>query len=546
MRYDPRSSAPVLALVMALARVGGVDAAPLDPGGGAPPDVVRVRHASAQSSDVRVDVVPQVVQGGAAVGGGGGGALVIDATFDDSITSDPEAAAIEAAIGEATGALESVLDDPITVSIRFRYATTYADGTPLPPDNLAVSETCVYVIPWRTFIGALATDGTTPNDAAANISLLGTVLSTNVRASSANARAVGLDRPPVMFADGSLGPGGPYDGIVTINANVPFDFTRPPAAGTVDARRSIEHEIDEILGFGSDIGLSSDVRPEDLFTWSASRVRNLTSSGSRYFSIDAGITGIVGLNQDPNGDFGDWLSAPCPQRTPYAQNAFSCPDQVADVTATSPEGVALDVMGYDLGTRGTTTSSTTPASSTTTTTTPPRCGPPQVECCPPGHPGCGVCGTDCGNGGCCPTTAPVCDNANRLCVACPPSQVECCPPGQPGCGVCGIDCGDGACCPATLPVCDNANRLCLAQPGGSTGPECGPGQVPCTDAALGFADVACCAQPAKGGQCAAACGAIVAECRAACATQPGAKKCRKRCRSAIVGHCRRSRPHACG
>src|SRR5262249_55090560 len=153
-------------------------------------------------------------------------------------------------------------------------------------------------------------------------------LSAKVLPSSANGRAVGLETPPVMFADGSLGPGGPYDGIITINSRAAFSFARPLASGTYDAQRLTEHEIDEVLGLGSMINLHDDnLRPQDLFSWSASGVRNLTSSGSRYFSIDAGDTDIVGFNQDPSGDFGDWLSGPCPQVTPYVQNAFSCDDQ---------------------------------------------------------------------------------------------------------------------------------------------------------------------------------------------------------------------------
>jgi hypothetical protein len=546
----PRVLAALVA-VLALAGVGDVAAASLAPAAAAL-GIARARHASYASTDVRTDAAPQIARSAAAVGASGAGRLVIDATFDESITSDPQAAAIEAAIGAAVGVFESLLDDPITVSIRFRYATTYADGTPLPGTELAVSETGVWVIPWSTFVPALHADGTSASDAAANVSLLGSTLSSIVHASSANARAVGLDRPPVLFADGSLGLGGTYDGIITLSRRYPMDFTRPPGAGTVDARRMLEHEIDEVLGLGSDVGLSAGVRPEDLFAWSAPGARNLTSSGTRYFSIDAGITGIVGLNQDPGGDFGDWLSEPCPQAHPYPQNAFSCPDQVADVTATSPEGIALDVIGYDLATPGSTTTTTSPAS-TTTTTLPAVCSSPLVECCPVGQPGCGRCGIDCGNGGCCPTTAPVCDNANGLCVACAPGQVECCPAGQPGCGLCGTDCGNGACCPTTAPVCDNANALCLATtpagpsgPSGASGPECPSGQVACTDAALGFRDVACCAQPATSRDCAAACGGIVAACRASCATAPHAKKCRKRCRAAIVGRCRRSRPHACG
>ena len=76
--------------------------------------------------------------------------------------------------------------------------------------------------------------------------------------------------------------------------------------------------------------------------------RNLTSNGSRYFSIDSGSTNIVDFNQTPPGDFGDWLSEPCPQRHPFVQNAFSCRNQFSDISATSPEGINLDVIGYDL------------------------------------------------------------------------------------------------------------------------------------------------------------------------------------------------------
>src|SRR5207248_7552553 len=52
--------------------------------------------------------------------------------------------------------------------------------------------------------------------------------------------------------------------------------------------------------------------------------------------------------------YGDWSSdvcssdLACPQAHPYVQNAFGCAGQSSDVAATSPEGVNLDVIGYDL------------------------------------------------------------------------------------------------------------------------------------------------------------------------------------------------------
>ena len=306
--------------------------------------------------------------------GASGGALVINATFDSSITSDPNSAAIEAIINNAVSIFRSLFNDPITVSILFRYATTNPDGSPLPPGALAVSYSAVYAVPWNTYIDALKADAATANDATANASLSASALSTNVVPSSANGRAVGLNTPPAMFANGSVGAGGPYDGIVTLNSNQPFKFTRPPASGMYDGQRSTEHEMDEILGFGSYLNLGgSDLRPQDLFSWSAAGARNLMASGSRYLSIDSGNANIVGFNQDPSGDFGDWLSGSCPQANPYVQDAFSCTAQASDVTATSPEGINLDVIGYDLITATATTTSlptTTTTSSTTTTTAP--------------------------------------------------------------------------------------------------------------------------------------------------------------------------------
>ena len=413
--------------------------------------------------------------------------LIINPTFDSSIINDPNSAAIQAMINRAIGIYESRFRDPITIQILFLYSTTAPNGDPLPPDVLAASLSAMYNIPWNDFIGALRADATTTNDNRANASLPGSPLSTNIVSSGGNGRAVGLNTPPAVFSDGTIGQGGPYDGIVMLNSAQPFQFTRPPSSGSFDAQTGTEHEIDEIMGLGSQLNIprppsctSSDeaespnntlagsaviqscptcsggfkvgyvgsnsgtlqfngvsanapgantvtiwytngdsvryallsvngsqgtplsfpstgsfqtvgsiqttitlnagnnntltfynpiagnwapdfdrigvncvtpprnLRPQDLFSWSSAGVRNLTSKGSRYFSIDSGSTNIVGFNQTSPGDFGDWLSEACPQTHPYVQNAFGCPGQFSDISATSPEGINLDVIGYDL------------------------------------------------------------------------------------------------------------------------------------------------------------------------------------------------------
>jgi len=273
--------------------------------------------------------------------------LTIHPTFDSSITNNPHAAAIEAMISRAISFYESLFGDPITIQIRFRYARTAPDGTPLARGTTSQSDFVVYGIGWSTFINALRADATTSNDNLANASLPARALASMINPSSANGRAVGLDTPPAMFADGHVGNGGPYDGIVTLNSADPFQFTRPTSVGNFDAQRATEHEIDEIMGLGSD-GTTSSLHPQDLFSWSSAGQRNVTSSGTRYFSINGGVTNIVNFNQDRNADLGDWLSQDCPQTHPYVQNAFGCTGQYSDISATSPEGINLDVIGYDL------------------------------------------------------------------------------------------------------------------------------------------------------------------------------------------------------
>jgi hypothetical protein len=275
--------------------------------------------------------------------------LVIHPTFDSSITNNPNAAAIQATINRAISFHESLFADPITVEIRFRYSTTTPEGRPLPMGMLARTDLVLYPLPWSAYINALRADAQGSNDSQANASLPNTALSGNIRPSSANGRAVGLDTPPAMFANGNDGQGGPYDAIVTLNSAPPFQFSRPPAPNNFDAQRSIEHEVDEAIGLGSRLGANNnDFRPQDLFSWSSPGHRNISTSGQRYFSIDGGGNNIVNFNQDPEGDLGDWFSEQCPQTHPYVQNAFGCAGQYSDISATSPEAVNLDVIGYDL------------------------------------------------------------------------------------------------------------------------------------------------------------------------------------------------------
>ena len=95
----------------------------------------------------------------------------------------------------------------------------------------------------------------------------------------------------------------------------------------------------------------------DLFSWASLNARNTSAIGQRFFSIDQGFHLLAQFNQNPDGDFGDYDSDGfCPATRLYVQNAFNCAGQSTDISATSPEGISLDVIGYDLGVASGTTS----------------------------------------------------------------------------------------------------------------------------------------------------------------------------------------------
>jgi len=334
---------------------------PMEGGGRSAPAVSDSSSESVESAPIVQQRIPGPTVHRITAGG-----LVINATFDVSITGNANSAAIQATINQAIAAYESLFADNVTVNILFRFASTAPNGTSMG-NLVARSNYVIYNEPWTNYINALKADATSNNDNSATASLPASALTTNIVVSSANGRALGLNTPPAMFGNGSVSTGGPYDGIVTVNSAQPVQFSRPAAANKYDALLAVEHEIDEVLGLGSflDFVSNTNLRPQDLFNWSSAGTRNTTTSGSRYFSINGGVTNIVNFNQDSNGDFGDWLSNSCPNPVPAVQDAFECFGQIADISETSPEGINLDVIGYDL-----VSAAPTPTPTATPTATP--------------------------------------------------------------------------------------------------------------------------------------------------------------------------------
>jgi hypothetical protein len=259
--------------------------------------------------------------------------LVITPIFDSSITSDPNAAAIEHTINQTIQIYENKFSDPINVAIKFAEMTT----------GLGSSSTFFATGPYATFITALHADATSADDATA-LSLL-PIQATNpvtgtsfINVKTANLRAVGINvSPPVGSPDGSIG----------LNTHI-TDVGSPGTTGQYSLMTTTAHEIDEVLGLGSAIDFSSSPFPEDLFRYDASGNRSFTNNpaAQAFFSINATTLLAQFDNQNDGGDWGDWQSNPHPAGVqPKVQDAFATPGASPTLGV---ELTALDVIGYDL------------------------------------------------------------------------------------------------------------------------------------------------------------------------------------------------------
>ena len=275
-------------------------------------------------------------------------AVIITPTFDSSITSSAYAGSIESAIDSALNFYDTNLSNPIHVNI---YFTT----TGIEQGALGESLASRYSNSYSTYTQALiANASANPGNSVAQIANSNLQYgndsngATPILATSANMRALGFAGDVGYLnsaGNAGSGTGYIYDGIIILGA---ADLRGFSGSGTYNANRVIQHEVDEVLGIGgqgSQVGNAGYYGPMDLYRYSAAHTPSFTTSAtaSSYFSIDGGNTHIVSFNQDSAGDFGDWGG-----NTNYVQQAFTSASQgAAAVSITSPEGIALQAIGYD-------------------------------------------------------------------------------------------------------------------------------------------------------------------------------------------------------
>jgi len=114
----------------------------------------------------------------------------------------------------------------------------------------------------------------------------------------------------------------------------------------------IEHEIDEVLGIGGPgtiLGGTQSFNGQPLismldpyrYTAPGTASLTLSTSATSYLSLNGGATSVASFNQSGTGDYGDFTTSPC-----YVQSYAVCTTSTP-ISRTSPEGIALQLIGYN-------------------------------------------------------------------------------------------------------------------------------------------------------------------------------------------------------
>jgi hypothetical protein len=269
-------------------------------------------------------------------------AMIINITFDSSITSLGNAAQVEAAINLAAQVYEALYTNNITVNITAYFASVdLGQSLVSETGNPTYAEITNYLRATRTtFADSNSVASLPASDPAAGINVWWLPW-----AEARNFAAVGL------YAYGVVANDGTQDGSVYFSDTEPYALnpTNRAVPGESDLTSVAEHEISEVLGRGLGLNITNTpvtngFVPFDLFRFTNSAAHMFrTNALNAYFSADNGVTPLAFFNPDPTaGDLQDWKVHSPADSFDYSltqgQEGYL---SYADLTA-------LDVLGYNL------------------------------------------------------------------------------------------------------------------------------------------------------------------------------------------------------
>jgi hypothetical protein len=273
-------------------------------------------------------------------------ALTIIPTFDSTITSDQNHAAIENTINNAISVYEQDFSNSIKVPIYF----SELSGTTTLGESMDAHTTISY----SAFRSALAAEPTSAVRATA-LQYLPNQANEPVPNTTGTGLWMAAANVNALVASGNLPSSDvqspQYDGTISLNTSQTFTGAGSVGPqGNYSLETVVMHEIDEVLGLGSALPnytTGSSPMPEDLYRYAANSARSFSTSatGPIYFSLN-GTTDLAQFNNANNGgDYGDWASNPLPTgASPEVQDAFITGGQ--NITLGSNEFAALQAIGY--------------------------------------------------------------------------------------------------------------------------------------------------------------------------------------------------------
>jgi len=260
--------------------------------------------------------------------------LTIKATYDSSITTQTNAAAIENALSRAVQNFEDLYTNDVTINLTFYWgpAGPFTNGI-----ALGRSEYSLIFTTYPGIVSALSSHRASAADTNSVASLPAvdpTGSGNRWLVCYAEAKVLGLRSATDPANDGDVG--------FSTNVSYTFDPNNRIASGKYDLIGVAEHEISEVLGRNT-LNLGTNFVPYDLFRFTSNGTRNFNPAATNvYFSVDNGVTALrFYYTNESLGDIQDWKSL----TNADSDDAFVPSGRLLPISGV--DIMTLDVLGYN-------------------------------------------------------------------------------------------------------------------------------------------------------------------------------------------------------